>query len=132
MRTRGWLIGAAICAMLSPGAAGAAVTETDFQLGTTADLVDLCTATPTDSMGTAALNFCHGFAVGVYRVLEEENAARRIGRLFCVPADTKTSRTEAIADFVQWAKATPGVTSERPADGLTHYLETKYPCPRGK
>ena len=127
-----WLFGAAICAALLPGAANAAVTEATFQLGTTADLVDLCTAAPTDQMGTAALNFCQGFAVGVYRVLEEENAAKRIGRMFCVPADFHTKRTEAIADFVQWAKATPDVMSQRPADGLTRYLGTKYPCPRGK
>jgi len=133
MLSKQWLTGAAFCAAFLPGVAGAAVTEATFQqLNTTADLVDLCTAAPTDPMGTAALNFCHGFALGVYRVLEEETAAQRIGKLFCVPADMKTTRSEAIADFVQWAKATPGVMSERPADGLTSYLETKYPCRRGK
>ena len=132
MPSKRWLTGAAICAALLPGAAGAAVTEATFQLGTTADLVELCTAAPTDPMGTAALNFCHGFAVGVYRVLEEENAAKRTGRLFCVPDSGRPSRTEAIADFVQWAKPTPGVLSEPPADGLTRYLVKKYPCPRGK
>jgi hypothetical protein len=133
MRSKRWLIGAATCAALLPGATHAGVTEATFQqLSTTADLVDLCTAGPSDPMGTAALNFCQGFAVGVYRVLEEENAAKRYGRLFCIPNNFKATRNEAIADFVQWAKATPGVMSERPANGLTHYLETKYPCPRGK
>ncbi len=83
-------------------------------------------------MGTAALNFCHGFAVGVYRVLEEENAAKRIGRLFCIPDGVMPSRNEAIADFVQWAKASPDVMAQRPADGITGYLMQKYPCPRGK
>jgi hypothetical protein len=133
MPSKQWLTAAALCASLLPGAAGASVTEATFQqFNTTADLVELCTAAPTDPMATAALNFCQGFAVGVYRVLEQENAARRIGRLFCVPENAGTSRSAAIADFVQWAKATPGVMSERPADGFTHYLQTKYPCPRGK
>ncbi len=132
MPSKRWLIGAAMCAALLPGAAGAAVTETTFQLSNTADLVELCSAAPGDPMETAALNFCHGFAVGVYRVLEEENAAKRIGRMFCIPDTVHTTRNEAIADFVQWAKASPNVMSQQPADGITRYLETKYPCPRGK
>ena len=37
-------------------------------------------------MGTAALNFCHGFGVGVYRVLEELESARKV-HTFCMPDD---------------------------------------------
>jgi hypothetical protein len=114
-----------------PTTARAAVTEDTFQLRTTGDLVELCSAPPTDPMGTAALNFCHGFALGVYRVLVEENAARRVGKLFCTPEGLPT-RNEAIADFVQWAKATPAAMPEGPADGVTDYLIHKYPCKRGK
>jgi hypothetical protein len=132
MLNRHWLTGVALCAAILPTAAGAAVTEATFALNTTSDLVDLCTAAPSDPMGTAALNFCHGFAVGVYRVLEEENAARRTGRMFCIPDTVRPSRNEAIADFVQWAKASPDAMSQRPADGISSYLNTKYPCPRGK
>jgi len=132
MPSKHWLISAAMCAAIWPAAAGANVAETDFQIRTTADLVDLCTASPSEPMGTAALNFCHGFTVGVYRVLEEENAAKRIGRLFCVPDSAMPSRDEAIASFVQWAKASPDAMSQRPADGITGYLMQKYPCPRGK
>ena len=85
MPRKHWLIAAATCVAILPATGGANVTETDFQVRTTADLVDLCSASPSDPMGTAALNFCHGFAVGVYRVLEEENAAKRVGRMFCIP-----------------------------------------------
>jgi Rap1a immunity proteins len=132
MRNRHWLAGMAMCLAVLPTAAGAAVTEATFSLNTTSDLVDLCTAAPSDPMGTAALNFCHGFALGVYRVLEEENAAKRMGRLFCIPDTVRPSRNEAIADFVQWVKASPDVMSQRPADGIASYLNHKYPCPRGK
>jgi Ssp1 endopeptidase immunity protein Rap1a len=130
--TRHWLMVVATVAAILPTAADATITETDFQLHTTADLVNLCSASPSEPMGTAALNFCHGFAVGVYRVLEEENAAKRIGRLFCTPEAATQSRNEAIADFVQWAKANANTMSQPPADGITGYLAQKYPCPRGK
>jgi Rap1a immunity proteins len=128
---RHWLTGIALCAAALPTQGRAAVTEDTFLLRTTGDLVELCATAPADPMGTAALNFCHGFTLGVYRVLAEENAAKRVGKLFCTP-DALPTRNEAIADFVQWAKATPAVTSAPPADGVTDYLIRKYPCKRGK
>jgi hypothetical protein len=131
MRSRHWLAGIAMCSVALPAAGRAAVTEDTFQLRTTADLIELCSIAPSDPMGTAALNFCHGFALGVYRVLEEEDAAKRMGKLFCI-ADPLPTRNQAISDFVQWAKASPQVMSEPPADGVTRYLTTKYPCKRGK
>jgi hypothetical protein len=130
MLNRHWLAGIAMYAAAFPAAGHAAVTEDTFQLRTTGDLVELCSVAPSDPMGTAALNFCHGFAVGVYRVLEAENAARR-GKLFCVTEPLPT-RNQGIADFVQWVNATPEVLSQGPADGIASYLTRKYPCQRGK
>jgi hypothetical protein len=131
MLSRHWLAGIAMCAAAFPAAGHAAVTEDTFQLRTTGDLIELCSVAPSDPMGTAALNFCHGFALGVYRVLEVENAARRMGKLFCI-AEPLPTRNQAIADFVQWAKAAPEVMSQAPADGVTGYLTKKYPCKPGK
>ena len=131
MLLKHWLAGAALFAALLPGTGRAAVTEDTFKLQTTADLVELCSDPPSDPMGTAALNFCHGFAVGVFRVLEEEASAERIHRMFCV-ATPGPSRTQALADFVQWAKGNPDVMKERPADGLVAYLVKTFPCPKGK
>jgi hypothetical protein len=131
MLSKHWLAGLALCAAMLPSTGHAAVTEDTFQLKTTSDLVDLCSAAPSDPMMTAAVNFCHGFAVGVFRVLDEENAAHRINKLFCIPNPTP-SRNQALADFVQWAKSTPGMMDQRPADGLLAYLAKTYPCPRGK
>jgi hypothetical protein len=126
-----WVIGIALSGSLLCAASHAATTEEDFQLRTTSDLVDLCSTPPTDVMGTAALNFCHGFALGVYRVLEQEQAASARSRLFCVQGPTP-SRNQAIADFVQWARATPTVMSQPPADGIAAYLVHRFPCARGK
>lgn len=131
MLNRQWLTAIAFCGALLPAASRAAVTEDTFQLRTTSDLVDLCSAAPSDPMVTAALNFCHGFALGVFRVLDEEAVAERIHRMFCVPAQTPT-RNQVLADFVQWAKASPNVMAQRPADGLTAYLVKTFPCPKGK
>ena len=122
----------ALCLTALPIASHAAVTEDTFLVRTTGDLIDLCTAAPSDPMSTAALNFCHGFTIGVYRVLAEENAAKRTGKLFCMPDPAPTTRNQAIADFVQWAKATPQAMTQSPADGVTGYLVSKYPCKRGK
>jgi hypothetical protein len=131
MLSKHWLAGLALCVATLPSAGHAAVTEDTFQLRSTSDLVELCTAGQTDPMMTAAVNFCHGFAVGVFRVLEEENAAHRINKLFCMP-NPAPSRSQALADFVQWAKSTPGMMDQRPADGLLAFLVKTYPCPRGK
>jgi hypothetical protein len=55
-----------------------------------------------------------------------------MGKLFCMPDPAPTTRNQAVADFVQWAKATPQAMTQSPADGVTGYLVSKYPCKRGK
>lgn len=129
MRMRTAILGFGLCAMALP--AYAAVTEESFQLRTTGDLVELCSASPSDPMGTAALNFCQGFGVGVYRVLQEAERARRSPHLFCVPGPGPT-RNEAIASFVRWARANPDQMTRPPQDGVAAYLAAQYPCPRGR
>jgi len=54
-------------ALCLAGAAGA-VTEDQFGLRNTGDLAALCSASATDPLYTAALNFCHGFGAGTYGV----------------------------------------------------------------
>jgi hypothetical protein len=110
------------------GARAATVTPDDFQVPTTAALVTLCTAPDTDPLYTAARNFCHGFAVGTYRaVAEEEAASRAKHKLFCM-ADTAVTRDQAIAAFVQWASGRPKTLESSPTDGITEYLAAQYPC----
>jgi hypothetical protein len=106
-----------------------AATQDDFLMRSTGDLVDLCAAPQSDPMYTAAVNFCHGFALGVFRVLQEEDAARKAGHLFCLPETTPT-RSEAIARFVQWAQADQSRSALSPADGIATYLSQQFSCPR--
>jgi hypothetical protein len=131
MQMRRWFPAATLCAVVSIGTSQAAVTEDNFVVRNTGDLIELCSATQSDPLFTAASNFCHGFAVGVFRVLEEEERARRSRQLFCLPNPTPT-RNEGIASFVQWAKANPNQMAQPAADGIAKFLSQQFPCPRGR
>ena len=131
MRFSSWLSGLAFCAAAVAGAAQAAMTQDSFLLGSTGDLVDLCAAPQSDPMYTAAVNFCHGFSLGVFRVLEEQDAAKKSGHLFCLPNPAPT-RNEAIATFVQWVRADSSRSGLPPADGIATYLSQQFKCPRGR
>jgi hypothetical protein len=134
-RNRLKLVPASIFALMlyqGIGATGAraAVMQDDFLVARTGNLVNLCKATPSDALYTAAINFCHGFSVGVYRVLEEENRARP-RHMFCAPVKPP-SRAEAIAAFVSWVDAHPDEKNLAPADGIAAYLQQQFPCGRGR
>jgi Rap1a immunity proteins len=131
MKLNRWLVVTASCAPLIAGAAQAEVTQDSFLLRQASDLVDMCSAAQSDPLYTAATNFCHGFAVGVFRVLQQQDAARRSGHLFCVPTPAPT-RNEAIAGFVQWARANVSRMGLSPADGVAAFLSEQYKCPRGR
>jgi hypothetical protein len=65
-------LAAAALLALAPSVAFA-VTEADFAAKTTGDLVNLCAADAKEPMGTAALNFCHGFAQGAVSVVMQRH-----------------------------------------------------------
>ena len=128
MRLR--LAGCCLAVFSMSGATGArAVTTDNFPPKSTADLVALCSADKNDPLGTAALNYCHGFAEGAVSVQIEHEAASRLPRLFCMPKPQPT-HDEAVAAFVAWANARPTHATEPPADGLFHFLADTYPCPK--
>ncbi len=131
MRFNRWLAGFALCIGLSAGPAHAAVTEDTFLLHNAGDLVELCSAAQSDPLYTAAVNFCHGFTVGVFRVLLEENMARKSRRMFCMPSQSP-SRNEGVANFIQWAKADPARSALPPADAVAAFLTQQFPCPPGR
>lgn len=113
-------------ATLFAGPVRAAVTEDNFQLRTAGDLVATCSADPSDRLVAAAANFCQGFIVGVYRTLEQEQAAMP-AKLFC-PAGPVPTRSEAIARFVVWANSRPMVLQQKPEDTVLAYLQERFPC----
>lgn len=98
---------------------------------TAGSLAQLCSDTsPNDPMMTAAQNFCHGFMVGSYQVLLQVNAARK-RPAFCVPSPAP-SRSQAIAEYVQWVNASPSNAAMPPTDSVFAFLMQRFPCKAGK
>jgi Rap1a immunity proteins len=129
MTLKGWTAAAGLILLL-PGASRAA-TEANFAAATTGDLVELCVATPDSAIGTAAVNFCEGFAQGAVSVEMQNLAASRGPKLFCMPNPPPT-RNEALSEFVKWARAAPDRLTQSPTDDLFRFLSERYPCPRSR
>jgi Rap1a immunity proteins len=120
-------IAVAMLVLALPSAAQAA-TETNFDAKTTADLVELCSAVPDNGLGTAAVNFCEGYLQGAVTVEMLNMAAFRGSKLFCLPNPPPT-RSQAMSEFVNWARAAPDRMAQSSTDGLFGFLRERYPCP---
>ncbi len=123
-------IGLLLLAATQASGARAAVTEDNFQLRSGADLLALCTAPQDDRLMTAAANFCHGYALGVYQTLEEGQAGMRT-KMFCV-TEPKPTRTQAINAFITWLQPKQDVQAMQPADTILAYLRDTYPCRKSR
>ena len=113
-----------------PAMPALAATPESFNVQSAADLVQICRTEPNDNVSSAAAGFCQGYVVGVYRTLEEIQAARPRSRLFCVnQSQHPPSRTEAIAAYVAWIDARPDEMPRPPMESIADYLAATYPCP---
>jgi hypothetical protein len=126
MTFKGWIATAALAFFL-PSAAHSA-TEANFDAKSTSDLVALCSAAPDNGIGTAALNFCEGYIQGAVTVEMQNMAGFRGPKLFCLPNPPPT-RTQAMGEFVNWARAAPDRMTQTATDGLFGFLSQRYPCP---
>ena len=127
MKLNAWTSAAAGLVLLASGAPRAA-TEANFGPNTTGDLVELCTAIPGNVVGTAAVNFCEGFAQGAVLVEMQNQAAFRGPKLFCMP-NPPPSRNETLSEFVVWARASADRLAQSSTDGLFRFLSERYSCP---
>ena len=100
MTLKGWFATVTLV-MVAPSAAHTA-TEANFDAKSTGDLVEVCSATPDNGMGTAALNFCAGYMQGAVTVEMLNMAAFRGPKLFCLP-NPPPARTQVMGEFVNWA-----------------------------
>jgi hypothetical protein len=112
--------------LLLPGLA-LAVDQTDFEVKTTQNLLNLCTAASGDPNYQAAIHFCHGYLVGAYAYYEAHHGSNKAKHLFCFP-DPPPSRNNAIVMFVEWAKAHPQYMNENPVDTEFRFLIEQWPC----
>jgi Rap1a immunity proteins len=118
---------AVIALMLSPGIAAAAVTDEDFEVKTTRNLLNLCTVSADDPRAKEAIQMCQGYLVGAYDYYVAENSGKDSMRLVCMPNPVPT-RNEAVAMFVEWAKTNQQYMNERPVDTEFRFLSAKWPC----
>ncbi|KAF5047960.1 hypothetical protein DSECCO2_455050 [anaerobic digester metagenome] len=116
-----------LAALLALPALAGAVTEKDFEVKTTQNLIDLCTAAPKDPLYNQALNFCHGYLVGAYQYYAAAAAGPEGVTLVCFPENPPT-RNEAIGMFVEWAKAHPQYMGEKPVETEFRFLMETWPC----
>ncbi len=91
---------------------------------TAGELADLCGANPREPAADAKINYCHGFVQGVVDV---ELMKAGANKPFCIP-NPGPSRTETMAQFVEWVRALPAHFNEGAVDGLMHFLADRYPC----
>jgi Rap1a immunity proteins len=111
-----------------PGLAGAAVTDEDFVLATTRNLVNLCSVSADDPRAKEAIQMCEGYMLGAYHYYLATNSGKNDMRLVCLPNSPKPSRNEAVAMFVEWAKANPQYMNEAPVESEFRFLSAKWPC----
>lgn len=104
-----------------------AVDEKDFEVKTTRELINLCTAPLEDPLHTPAVNFCHGYLVGAYHFDQARAAVPEGHQLVCM-SDPRPTRNETIAMFIDWAKDHPQYMSEPPVETQFRFMMEKWPC----
>jgi Ssp1 endopeptidase immunity protein Rap1a len=124
-----WGAALALAALLVlPPLSSQAVTQDNFLVRTTADLVELCSASGTDEMHTAAIHFCQGYFVGAdHYYLAERRGSSRAPPLICL-SNPPPTRDQAIHMFVDWARTNPQFMSELPVDSVMRFAATTWPC----
>jgi hypothetical protein len=124
---KGFVRSLVLASFLVPGLAGAAVTEDDFVLSTTQNLVNLCSVSPSDPRAKEAIQMCEGYMLGAYHYYLATNSGKNDMRLVCMPSPTP-SRNEMAAMFVQWAKVNPQYMKEAPVDSEFRFMSARWPC----
>ena len=66
-----------LVSFLVPGLAGAAVTDEDFVLTTTQNLVNLCSVSADDPRAKEAIQMCEGYMLGAYHFYVATNSGKR-------------------------------------------------------
>jgi hypothetical protein len=118
---------AAGLALLGAATAGAAVTEENFRLRSGNDLLAVCSVDADDPLRDAAIHLCHGFGAGTYQTILALTTHEKLEPILC-PPDPPPSRREAVAKFVEWARAHPERLTEPAVEVVGRFLIESYGC----
>jgi hypothetical protein len=105
----------------------AGVTEEDFKVRTTQQLMNLCTASANDPLAKEAIHFCHGYLIGAYAYYLAQTSGPDGKRLFCLP-DPEPTRNEALVLFLKWVNARPQLKDQSPVETEFMFLSETWPC----
>ena len=118
----------ALALLMAPAwAAAGAVSEEDFILDTTDDLVTICTVPDGDPLQEEALSFCMGYLVGAYHYHVVENSGPD-GNLMVCPPDPRPPRAKVLKMFMDWVKKHPEYKNGEPVETWFRFLTETYPC----
>jgi hypothetical protein len=113
----------AACALTWPAMA---VEISNFTLGTTRDLVALCSAAPDDPLYAEGLQFCYGYLAGMAQLHRALVQADDIKPVACPRYEVTR---EALARvFLDRARAHPGAMNELPAESVMRAAVAAWPC----
>ena len=104
-----------------------AAEPSDFEVKTTADILNLCTTPPDGNLYAEAINFCHGYLVGAYHYYLASTTGPEGKQEFCFP-EPRPTRDEAVGMFVVWAKDHPQYHNELPVETEFRFLKETWPC----
>jgi hypothetical protein len=111
------------CALASPAPA---VETSNFDLGTTRDLVALCSVRPDDPLYVEALQFCYGYMAGLAQLHRALVRAGDIESLACPRYEL--TREALVRVFLDWARANPRAVDGSPAESVVRAAAAAWPC----
>ena len=117
------LLALILVAAIMPWCAEAVDSET-FRVRSTADLVEICSVPPSDSLYAAAMGFCQGYGVGAFHYYQAAVTGPGGKPFVCLP-DSPPSRTEAIQMFLSWSRENPKYMGEPAVESLFRWLVAK-------
>jgi len=123
-----WLVLFFVALLCAPAwTTAGAVSEEDFILDTTDDLVTICTVPDSDPLQKEAISFCIGYLVGAYHYHVAENSGPN-GNLLVCPPDPRPPRAEVVKMFMGWVKQHPEYKNDEPVETWFRFLVETYPC----
>jgi hypothetical protein len=99
----------------------------EYRVRNAGDLVSLCSRDSSAVDYVAALNFCHGFAVGAFAYYHSVASADPDSKIVCVK-QPYPERKKVIADFEVWSKTHASFMNDRAVDTLFRFLVEAFPC----
>ena len=107
---------------------GLAATPANYDVTTTADLIELCSVSADDPLYDAAMGFCLGYIDAAIDYHAAITAGPQSAAFVC--PDTTTSREAVVTVVVAWSRTNPQyLQGEAPVHGVMRALTEKWPCP---